>query len=128
MRSVLSPDLEEKRLTVASAHNMIAFLGGVPLIVAMFVGLFNQIRKIPGHENDVGFAISNLLLPIFMPVAIGLALLIVLQGWNDRRVCRQVGFACNHCGHLLYPSNAFATGICPSCGEKLTSRPLFLTG
>ena len=43
MRLALPPGLEEKRLIVASAHNTIAFLGGVPLIVSMFVGLFIEI-------------------------------------------------------------------------------------
>ncbi len=111
MKSVLPPDLEAKRLTIAKAHNRLV-LG---LLAGIFAVLFLLLGIAPKNPRGRYFLLG------------GLCTAMILEGYGvyrifnyDKQLCTRLGFICPHCHKPLYEPRGFIniTGRCPKC-ERL---------
>jgi hypothetical protein len=115
-KSVLSPELESKRVAIMERHNLlVGVIGFVPLTTFVMLLLLAETL---GHR-----------LP--PPVRIG-ALLAVVSGElfglfrllrYDEVMCERLGFMCPHCRQPLYePRNLISVnGLCPKCHRSIIS-------
>ncbi len=117
MKSVLPPELESKRVTIARRHNRLV----IALLVATFVALFTTVLLLTKLAPNPGLHKLPLLVS-------GIILIGILEIYGIRRIisqdaelCRQLGFICPHCHKPLYDPRGLisVTGRCPKCRASI---------
>ena len=95
-KSVLPPELELKRATIAKAHNRRVFLL-LPMLAVLFSLLFLSLPLVP-HSWSKAYLFGFILL-IIAPLE-GYAIYRVSK--FDDRLCKDLDFMCPHCHKPLY--------------------------
>ena len=115
MKSVLPPELESKRLTIAKTHNRLVLM----LLAGMFAGIFLLVGITPVRGPRAW--------PYFL---VGMIIVLGLEGYGifrifkyDEQLCAQLGFMCPHCRKPLYEPRGFINlnGRCPKCKKSIIS-------
>jgi hypothetical protein len=117
-KSVLSPELESKRIAIMERHNLlVGVIGFVPL--TLFV-LLLLLAAVLGYSLPRSFRVGALLTVVCGEVY-GLFRLLKY----DEIMCERLGFICPHCCKPLYEPRSFISinGLCPKC-----HRPVILQG
>ena len=112
MQTVLPPELERKRVQIATIHNWLV----VGLLAAVFAAWFLLLAV----------AASFSVRPIAL--AAGLGLVLPCAGYGvyrvfqyDKVLCRRLDFICPHCHQPLYEPRSFINlnGLCPKCRQSI---------
>jgi hypothetical protein len=115
MKSILPPDLELKRLTIAKKHNrlVLAVLSFVLGLALIFI-----VCTLHGHPLARSQFVAALLI---VGTAEAYSIYRILQ--YDKELCRQLGFMCPHCHQPLYDPRSLINlnGKCPKCRLSILS-------
>jgi len=116
VKSILSTDLETKRLAIAKSHNllcvyMLALVLGSPLIVIAAIHITHASLKTGMFALVVAVVVAGLI------EVYGLRHIVQ----RDNELCRQLGYLCPFCHQPLYESRAatWANGLCPKCRKSI---------
>jgi hypothetical protein len=115
MKSILPPDLELKRLTIAKKHNQLVL---AMCSVVLGLALIFIVSRLHGHALPRSQFIAALLI---VGTVEAYAIYRILQ--YDKEMCRQLGFLCPHCQQPLYEPRSFINmnGRCPKCQKSILS-------
>lgn len=114
VESLLPPELESKRLTIARKHNQLTILLSCGLFV-LLLGAALIVGRGPHHKLSPWGLVASFLL-IGSGEAFGI--LCIIQ--HDYELCRRLGYVCPFCQTPLYGrTSPWARGICPKCGKSL---------
>jgi len=114
MGSVLPPNLEQARLTIARVHNRLM----IGLLLGLFVYAFVCVLVLPRPWKGATLWL------IFIPIA-ALEFYGIFKIFEfDKVLSRRLGFVCPHCQAPLYEPRGFinVTGLCPKCRKSVVSR------
>jgi len=108
--SILPPELETKRVSIATKHNQIVVL----MLLSLFTALFSIVALMHGSPRMWAF---------FAIAVVGLAELYAIRRLfkYDEQLCARFGFICPHCHKPLYEPRSFVNlnGLCPKCGKSI---------
>ena len=112
-KTLLSPELESKRVAIARKHNQIVgwmLLVLLPTMFALAIGF---------RHRPMSWLIVSLLALVFAE-----AYSILRLFKFDVEMCERTGFMCPRCGKPLYEPRGFIslTGKCPKCKESVLSE------
>jgi uncharacterized membrane protein YuzA (DUF378 family) len=109
-KSILPPELETKRVSIATKHNQIVAL----MLLSLFAALFSIVALLRGSPRMWAF---------FAIAVLGLAELYAIRRLfkYDEQLCERCGFVCPHCHKPLYEPRSFINlnGLCPKCGKSI---------
>jgi uncharacterized membrane protein YuzA (DUF378 family) len=108
--SILPPELETKRVLIATKHNQIVVL----MLLSLFAALFSIVALLRGSPRMWAF---------YAIAVFGLAELYAIRRLfkYDEQLCERLGFVCPHCHKPLYEPRSFINinGLCPKCGKSI---------
>lgn len=109
-RSVLPPEFEAKRVTIAARHNQIVGVM-VLLLLAAILSIAVVLRDSPRMWTFLAIAVLGL--------AEFFAIKRLLK--YDEQLCVRFGFLCPHCHKPLYEARSFISlnGVCPKCRRSI---------
>jgi|SRR5271166_363720 len=113
VKSVLPPDLEEKRLAIARIHNRLTII----LLFGFMGSLLALARFVPRPWNTGGMVTVGLAL-------IGVEIYAIYRIFEyDKTLCVRLRFVCPHCGKPLYEPRGIinVTGRCPKCRKSVAA-------
>jgi hypothetical protein len=109
-KSVLPPDLEAKRLRIATRHNQLV---GV-MLLSVITLLFSSVAL---------FRHNSWWWTVLAVVLVGTAEIAAMRRLfkYDKQMCEQYGFMCPHCQKPLYEPRSFINlnAQCPKCGKRI---------
>jgi hypothetical protein len=115
MKSILPPDLELKRLTIAKRHNQLVLALSSVVLSLAFIFIVSALygRTLPRSQFIVALLIVG--------TAEAYGIYRILQ--YDKEMSSQLGFMCPHCQQPLYEPRSFINmnGRCPKCQKSILS-------
>jgi hypothetical protein len=109
-KSILPPEVETKRIAIATKHNQIAGL----MALSVFAGIFLIVELLRGLPRTW---------KIVAIVALGIAEIHAIRSLfrYDEELCGRFGFVCPHCHKPLYEPRSFinVNGLCPKCRKSV---------
>jgi hypothetical protein len=112
-KSILPPDLEAKRIKIATRHNQLV---GV-MLLAVLTLLFSSVAIF--RHNSRWWTVLAIVL-------VGAAEIAALRRLfkYDKQMCEQHGFMCPHCQKPLYEPRSFINlnGQCPKCKQSILTE------
>jgi hypothetical protein len=117
MNSVLSSELETKRLTIARKHNSLV----IRLMVFVFGSLIIALLILNSQKVSARPLPLGIILTVFV-LAGGFEFVGLMRIFKyDQQMCRELGFVCPHCGKPLYEPRSWinVNGLCPKCKKSI---------